>query len=465
MKSFSILNTLKFSLLILITSLPVFLFAQVPIGAGDSSSVQNAGSQITPSSVLPVATPVDTDDSVSHILSVKVLRGDVHQDKGLETSVSAYANDIISIKINNARQFFLLRPTDFSKLVLYANGIQLNGMVSDRFSLLSRQDVLSGRIQLPDTLEIPFQLLRDSTTQTAWRNLYILAEHWYSHKLTFHADLGWDGMFPLSYSTNHKDLEHTEVTVVFYNRLVYWIWVLSYVGFIGLFIFLCANTNLIREGTGVNGAYSLSQTQLVFWTVLIIGGFIYSVVLTDLTSSLNPSVLLLLGVSIGTTGLASSINYYKKEKGAASNKKHKNFLYDILSDGETLSVHRTQIMLWNVVFGIYLVFYTITNKTMPEISATMLVLSGVSSSFYLGSKIIENGSDPGYSDSGAGAPFAPNNPAVNGPDVSVAAPNVLNQSQINPITVTNPDSVVTVNPVAMSNTPAADPGSTPPTSS
>lgn len=449
-------STIRIGLCAVFILFTTYLFAQVPPDddAIDSGTIQNPGPQPAASLQQAIQAPPEANDSVSKIVSVRVLRGDVNQDRGSKSD-PAFANDIISIKISNAKQFFLLRPTDFSKLVLYANGIQLRGIISDRFSLLSKQDVQSGKIILPDTLEIPFQLLRDSTTQGAWKDLYNLAEHWYSHKLTFNADLGWEGMFPLSYSSVKRDLKRTEVTVVFYQTLVYWIWVVLYVTLIVFFIFLCATSNLIREGKGASGAYSLAQTQLVFWTVLIIGGFIYSVVLTDLTSSLNPSVLLMLGVSIGTTGLATGINYYKKEKGVNSTKKHQNFFYDILSDGETLSVHRTQIMLWNVVFGIYLVFYTITNKTMPEFSATMLVLSGVSSTFYLGSKIVENGNNPppqGSAGAG-GVPPDPNGPAANVPADPAADPGLVSSNPASPVMVNNPVPAPVQPPVV----PSADP--------
>ncbi|MBC8051662.1 MAG: hypothetical protein H7Y13_01215 [Sphingobacteriaceae bacterium] len=46
--------------------------------------------------------------------------------------------------------------------------------------------------------------------------------------------------------------------------------------------------------------------------------------------------------------------------------------------------------MWNLVFGIYFISFTIDNKTMPVFSDTLLVLAGVSSTFYLGSKIPEN---------------------------------------------------------------------------
>jgi len=407
MKYHQIIKALSRIALAYLVLLTLVVKAQAP---GDSVLLQQTSQQYAvpvPNKINPVApVPLPT----AQVLAVRVIKVDESSKSLLMRSNTAYPDDIIEIKISNPQQFLLLRPTDQSKLVLYADGLQLNGISSHRFELLSRQDVASGQIALPDTMWIPFELKRDSSTQHAWETLYRIADHWYDNRIDFQANLGWEGMFPLS-MVKDKDL-NSKIALVFFDMSVFWIWLIFYAGLIALFVYLCANTNLIRTNSpGNNGAYSLSQTQLVFWTVLVIGGFIYSVMLTDLTTALNPSVLLLLGISIGTTGVANSINYYNKKKPSSPGKVHKNFLYDILSDGDSISVHRTQILLWNIVFGIYFVIFTVNNKTMPVFSNTLLVLSGVSSTFYLGSKVTEN-ADGNISVTGtdqpAGAPPDPN---------------------------------------------------------
>lgn len=324
----------------------------------------------------------------------------------------------VSLLISNPRDFLLQRPSDKSDLILYADGFPLTGITSTYFSHMSAQDANDTLKVWPDSMWIPFIFKRDSTSTDAWNNLFRLA-HWNKNQISFNVSLGWAGMFPLP-NTNGKKV-NTRVSLLFYNTRAFWGLIILYLALIVYFIRLCHTTGLIRDPDYADktkkGPYSLSQTQLAFWTIIIIGGFIYLIVLTGLCDSLNDSCLLLLGISGGTTGIASFIDYYKKQAtnqppviqaqvpagqaapaaqaGAApiqaiSYKEHRTFLLDILSDGVNVSVQRTQIALWNLVLGFYFVWYVISNKSMPVFSNTLLTLAGVSSLLYLAGKGPEN---------------------------------------------------------------------------
>ena len=65
------------------------------------------------------------------------------------------------------------------------------------------------------------------------------------------------------------------------------------------------------------------------------------------------------------------------------------FLRDILSDGSGYSFHRFQIFAWTIVLGIIFVSSVYNNLTMPEFSATLLGLMGISSGTYIGFKFPE----------------------------------------------------------------------------
>lgn len=67
----------------------------------------------------------------------------------------------------------------------------------------------------------------------------------------------------------------------------------------------------------------------------------------------------------------------------------KNFLRDILSDGSGYSFYRFQIFAWTLVLGIIFVSSVYNNLTMPEFSATLLGLMGISSGTYIGFKFPE----------------------------------------------------------------------------
>jgi hypothetical protein len=67
----------------------------------------------------------------------------------------------------------------------------------------------------------------------------------------------------------------------------------------------------------------------------------------------------------------------------------KGFLRDILSDSSGYSFHRFQIFAWTIVLGIIFVSSVYNNLTMPEFSATLLGLMGISSGTYIGFKFPE----------------------------------------------------------------------------
>jgi hypothetical protein len=65
------------------------------------------------------------------------------------------------------------------------------------------------------------------------------------------------------------------------------------------------------------------------------------------------------------------------------------FLKDILSDSSGYSFHRFQIFAWTIVLGIIFVSSVYNNLNMPEFSATLLGLMGLSSGTYIGFKFPE----------------------------------------------------------------------------
>ena len=65
------------------------------------------------------------------------------------------------------------------------------------------------------------------------------------------------------------------------------------------------------------------------------------------------------------------------------------FLRDILTDGDGYSFHRFQIFVWTITLGGVFLSDVYNNIAMPEFSATMLGLMGMSSGTYIGFKFPE----------------------------------------------------------------------------
>ena len=66
------------------------------------------------------------------------------------------------------------------------------------------------------------------------------------------------------------------------------------------------------------------------------------------------------------------------------------FFRDLLSDSSGYSFHRFQIFAWTLVLGVIFVSSVYNGLTMPEFSATLLGLMGISSGTYIGFKFPEH---------------------------------------------------------------------------
>ncbi len=153
--------------------------------------------------------------------------------------------------------------------------------------------------------------------------------------------------------------------------------------------------------TEADQPYSMSRVQLFWWTMIISACFVVAYAVTGSLkgangqSIFNSSILLLLGISAGTTvtgriidtGHANNpagIQYQRK-------KNYKNPLYDIMSDANGISIHRFQAVLFNVIFGfIFIVqFFDTGSSMLPEFDSATLGLLGISSGSYLALKVGE----------------------------------------------------------------------------
>jgi hypothetical protein len=422
----------------------VFVVAFTIMGATPDTTAKNASVKPSPPAVTPPATkpqvapPATTSSQtpvsmpnckISEITDFKIDRIAPSDNVVRQKAATLTRNSEIMITITNPKDFLLSRPSDKTELILYADKFPLKGMNTEYFAEIGRQYLNDPSKCWPDKMQIPFVFTRDTSNENAWKSMFKLTK-WYKNKITVDMSLGWAGMFPLNTSTNVT--VNNTVTIVFYKIWEFWLFSGVYLIFIICVIVFCSRTGLIRDPDTVNnvpGPFSLAQTQLAFWTVIVIGGFGYLWILTGQADSLNSSILLLLGISSGTTGAASFIDYYKKtsmEKSVAGQaqpladnvvipavvdptsstatsppvttpfvipntiKQHRNFIQDILSDGVNMSVQRAQTALWNLILGLYFLWYVVTNKAMPDFDNTLLVLAGVSSVLYVGSKGVEN---------------------------------------------------------------------------
>lgn len=198
--------------------------------------------------------------------------------------------------------------------------------------------------------------------------------------------------------------------------------------------------------------YSLARVQMAWWSLLIVGSFVFIWIVTqDHTGIVDPSSLILMGVATGTVLGASVIDVGKQSTAstdAVALKQEKerlaklvdeikdtsieikktaqpssvdllqvnerladataklrtvqdklaalpklpvtqSFLLDLVTDANGVTLHRFQMLIWTVVLGIVFIIGVVRTLAMPQFDATLLALMGIASGTYLGFKIPE----------------------------------------------------------------------------
>ncbi|MET0395119.1 MAG: hypothetical protein ABW019_18375 [Chitinophagaceae bacterium] len=159
--------------------------------------------------------------------------------------------------------------------------------------------------------------------------------------------------------------------------------------------------------------FSLTRVQLGLWTVIIGCTYIYlSLYKGDCAEGpVNKTALVL--AAIFSVTVAGSAIIDKREIGD-NRSRHQNtpshgFFTDILSDDDGISLHRFQYVVWTIIaVAVYL--YKLsgvqTGCRMPELSDTLLALTGISSATYLLLRAGEN--DPPAADTDTGSDMQSN---------------------------------------------------------
>jgi hypothetical protein len=143
--------------------------------------------------------------------------------------------------------------------------------------------------------------------------------------------------------------------------------------------------------------FSLAKTQFAAWTAIIASSYIYlSLTKGDCADgAINKTALVLMG--IGTGILTASAIMDKREaldnRPRHQNRPSKGFFTDILSDENGVSIHRFQNFVWTAIAMIVYVMkvaHVQSGCVMPELSDTLLALTGISGVTFLTMRASEN---------------------------------------------------------------------------
>ena len=258
---------------------------------------------------------------------------------------------------------------------------------------------------------------------------------------------GWDQSMTVSVGPdNGTTLFAQTASPIVFHVLPAKRWVWAGVIFLGVlvvgFLILAVKSNIVRDPADLGadfGSFSLARSQMAWWLFIVVGSYGYIFAITGDIDTITQGVLVLIGISAGA-GLGAMVMDGNKQTqrktleteqatlateitqltaqiaGAPVNvdqlkatlaqkqaraaeipallknlpeptAKSRGFLLDILSDDSGVNFHRFQMAVWTLVVGIIFVHEVWSNLAMPDFSATLLGLMGISSGTYLGFKI------------------------------------------------------------------------------
>jgi hypothetical protein len=210
----------------------------------------------------------------------------------------------------------------------------------------------------------------------------------------FHFDLIWSAI-PVSFSFGLKGagpvaraemLGKTNLKYLANASLV--VMISMVIAMFVTFWWLVIKTNLIRV-THSRSKYSLGLAQLLFWVFMVAFSFCYIYITTDEMYPITGSVLVLLTISLGTSGGSRLVDRARDPKRMYESASV-SFLKDILSDDAGYSVNRLQMVIWTVILGCVFSYQVIVKQAMPQFDPNLLMLMGISSTGYIGLKTIEH---------------------------------------------------------------------------
>ncbi len=123
---------------------------------------------------------------------------------------------------------------------------------------------------------------------------------------------------------------------------------------------------------------------MAFWGLLVFLTFCGIRLNTGAIEHIPEQVMILIGIS-GGTGLGALLI----GGGEDTDKTSVGFFQDICDDGNGLSFHRLQTVMWTVILGVIFIFEVARVISMPEFDTSLLTLLGISNGIYLGFKFPE----------------------------------------------------------------------------
>lgn len=405
----------RVAIVVFVVCLPhAHVFAQTSPPPGQTPAVQAAA---------PPPSPTSQSRTPNLVLS-----GEAHCGSDDASRHECHLGDHLYVGFQNLKAWMDSNPDGVSDVALVLNGQVIRGIPS------SGPD---------DTYKyLKFDLVRLEDEQEASKQNRL---EWN----TLMSDLRGDKVLHIRVATRgNPPFWGPEETVAFQVLPRYsWAVLILLLVLLVCFIVLAKKSDILRDSPSVNGvkqSYSLARCQMAWWFFLVAASYCYLWTMLNNRDSLTQGVLILIGVSAGTGLAASVIDANKRQQrdqleqeknqltaslttlssdisaaapGSATAQlaaeqqqkrarlievtsnlaalpspvgKSEGFFPDILRDETGISFHRFQMMAWTIILGLVFVASVWRNFTMPDFSATLLGLMGISSGTYVGFKMSDS---------------------------------------------------------------------------
>ena len=276
-------------------------------------------------------------------------------------------NERVSVHIQNFSALLKQANGNCANIVLFINGMPIKGMQPESC------DRRIGHVR--------YLLHRTDDSNDTWHKLLGSPRH-YAKPVS--VSVGSDTQFAIRSDVGDFELEAVP-------RFWFLLFIAVAAVFVAAVIILCRRTTVIRSGgVGLSPRqrpYALSLFQMMFWFTLVVVAYVFVWMINAELDTITTSVLALIGIGAAT---AFGATYIDQSKGSERQiAPSRGFLNDLLNDANGVSLHRFQMFVWTIVLGVIFVASVYNNLSMPEFSATLLGLMGISSGTYVGFKAQE----------------------------------------------------------------------------
>jgi hypothetical protein len=163
------------------------------------------------------------------------------------------------------------------------------------------------------------------------------------------------------------------------------IWLALLIAVAIVLVIYARRSDMLRDGPPIDGMrqpYSLARAQMAWWFFLLVVGYVFIWLVTGEADSISPSLLGLVGISAATALAAVAVTPGHSPRAS------QGFVRDLISDDRgVVALDRLQVVVWTLILGGIFLTAVLWDLTMPEFSATMLALMGISSGTYIGFKL------------------------------------------------------------------------------